>query len=143
MKETSQSTSKEKQRYERLASKALRKMSAYLKEPSEEARASLRELFAEVRGVQNEYEHQRWVTVRLIKSRELLIVGIALECILHPLASSDLGYRIARQYAERYNSRFGTGLIPLSRPRRSKTSQSFGGGISLAEVGESDWRSRA
>ena len=31
-------------------------------------------------------------------------------------ASSDLGYRLARQYAERYNPRYGSGLIPASAP---------------------------
>ena len=44
------------------------------------------------------------------------MVETALECVLHPCASSDLGYRLARQYAERYNPRYGTGLIPESAP---------------------------
>jgi hypothetical protein len=34
----------------------------------------------------------------------------------YPWASSDLGYRIARKYAERYSSQYGTGLIPESAP---------------------------
>ena len=52
----------------------------------------------------------------LIESRELLAVETALECVLHSWASSDLGYRLGRQYAERYNSRYGSGLIPESAP---------------------------
>ena len=47
---------------------------------------------------------------------ELLVVETALQCALHPWASSDLGYRLARQYAERYNSRYGSGLITESAP---------------------------
>jgi hypothetical protein len=40
----------------------------------------------------------------------------ALSCLLQPTASADWGYHLARQYAERYNSRYGTGLIPESAP---------------------------
>lgn len=40
----------------------------------------------------------------------------SLECVLDPGASSELGYRLARQYAERYNPRYGTGLLPESSP---------------------------
>ena len=47
---------------------------------------------------------------------ELLVVETALECVLSPWASSELGYVIARQYAERYDSRYGNGLIPASAP---------------------------
>jgi hypothetical protein len=47
---------------------------------------------------------------------ELVVVETALECVLRPWASPDLGYCLARQYAERYNSRYGTGLIPESAP---------------------------
>jgi hypothetical protein len=47
---------------------------------------------------------------------ELLRIETALECVLHPYASSDLGDRLARQYAERYSSRYGTGLISKSAP---------------------------
>ena len=70
----------------------------------------------EIRSVQDRYEHQRWGPVRIIESLELLRIETALECVLHAYASSDLGYRLARQYAERYSSRYGTGLIPKSAP---------------------------
>jgi len=108
--------SKEQQRYHRRFSKAVRRMAAYLKNPTEEADTDLHELLSEIRSVQDRYEHQRWGPVRIIESMELLVVETALECVLHPWASSDLGYRLARQYAERYNSRYGTGLIPESAP---------------------------
>jgi hypothetical protein len=49
-----------------------------------------------------------------------------LECILNPFASSDLGYLLARRYAERYNSRYGTGLIPESAPRMEDIAESWG-----------------
>ena len=110
------SPSKTRQRYERLVSKAVRGMTSYLKKPTEESEESLYELLSEIRSVQDRYEHQRWGAVRIIESRELLVVETALECVVHPWASSDLGYRLARQYAERYNSRYGNGLIPESAP---------------------------
>jgi hypothetical protein len=36
--------------------------------------------------------------------------------VFSPTVSVEWGYRIARQYAERYNPRYGTGLIPESAP---------------------------
>jgi hypothetical protein len=52
----------------------------------------------------------------MIHSTEVLLIEYALSCLLQPTASADWGYRLARQYAERYNSRYGTGLIPESAP---------------------------
>src|SRR5215510_1695382 len=47
---------------------------------------------------------------------KLRLIEYALSCLLQPTASADWGYHLARQYAERYNSRYGTGLIPESAP---------------------------
>ena len=116
MKRPGRSPSKTRQRYQRLVSEAVRGMASYLKSATEEVEESLYELLSEIRSVQDRYEHQRWGAVRIIESRELLVVETALECVVHPWASSDLGYRLARQYAERYNSRYGNGLIPESAP---------------------------
>src|SRR2546428_9269429 len=40
----------------------------------------------------------------------------ALLCMGFYFFASPWGYRLARQYAERYNARYGTGLIPESAP---------------------------
>ena len=103
-------------RYQRLAASAVRRMTEYLKKRTSEAETLLWKLHSELRDAQNQYEKQRWALVRIVESMELVIVETALECILHPWASSDLGYRIARKYAERYDSRYGTGLLPKSAP---------------------------
>ena len=103
-------------RRQRLAARAVRGMAKHLKEATTKTKSSLDDLLSEIRGVQNQHKHQQWGPVRIIKSRELLVVEMALECVLQPWASPDLGYRVARQYAERYNSRYGTGLIPESAP---------------------------
>ncbi len=116
MKRPRRSPPKTQRRYQRLVGKAVRGMTKHLKEGTTETKSSLDDVHSEIQGVQNQYEHQRWGAVRIIKSRELLVVETALECILRPWASSDLGYHLARQYAERYNSRYGTGLIPESAP---------------------------
>ena len=68
------------------------------------------------RPIQDRYEQQTWGPVRIIDSTEVLLIEYALSCLLQPTASADWGYRLARQYAERYNSRYGTGLIPESAP---------------------------
>ena len=116
MKRPGRSRSNKQQRYERLVSKAVRGMAGYLKKRNEEVESALHELLSEIQSVQDRYEHQRWGAVRIITSRELLVVETSLECVLHPWASSDRGYRLARQYAERYNPRYFNGLIPESAP---------------------------
>jgi hypothetical protein len=108
--------SESEQQYQRLASKAIREMSKYLKEPGEEAESSLLRLQMELQEAQNSHKRLRGRPVRIIESRELLVIETALQCFSTPSASADLGYDIARQYAERYDSRYGTGLIPESAP---------------------------
>ena len=102
------------QRYQQMANKGVRVISSYLKDRTSQRESRLHELLQEIQDEQNEFEHQRWATVRIIHSMELLVVETALECVLSPWASSELGYVIARQYAERYDSRYGNGLIPAS-----------------------------
>lgn len=116
MKRPGRAPSKTQQRYQQLVGSAVRRMAIHLKEGTTETESSLDGVHSEIQGVQNQHEHQQWGPVRIIKSRELLVVETSLECVLHPWASSDLGYRLARQYAERYDSRYGTGLIPKSAP---------------------------
>ncbi len=65
---------------------------------------------------QDRYEYQVWGPVRISDSTGGLLIEYALSCLLQPTASADWGYHLARQYAERYNSRYGTGLIPESAP---------------------------
>ena len=76
----------------------------------------LHELLQIIRNAQSQFERQEWGLVRRIHSRELLTVETALECVLRPNASQLLAYDLARQYSERYNARYGTGLIPESAP---------------------------
>ena len=54
--------------------------------------------------------------VRLIHSRDLLVVEKALRCFVSPDEASYWVYHTARQYAERYGPHYGTGFIPSSAP---------------------------
>lgn len=46
----------------------------------------------------------------------MLIVEDAVQCVLSPHFAPSHVYHLARDYAERYDSRYGTGLIPDSAP---------------------------
>src|SRR5262245_19825670 len=102
--------------YKELVAKALEHMDAYVEEPSEEASRAVWSAQSEVREVQNTYRNQAWGPVRIIHSTEVLLIEYALSCLLQPTASADWGYHLARQYAERYDPRYATGLIPESAP---------------------------
>jgi hypothetical protein len=102
--------------YKGLVAKALEHMDAYVEEPSEQTSRALWSVESEVREVQNTYRNQAWGPVRIIHSTEVLLIEYALSCLLQPTASADGGYHLARQYAERYDPRYATGLIPESAP---------------------------
>lgn len=91
-------------------------MSKYLKEATVEAKSPLRELLLDIRSAQSQYKQGSWDRVRIIDSQQLLVVETAVECVLDPWASPDLGYRLARNYAERYSGWYLHGLIPESAP---------------------------
>jgi hypothetical protein len=102
--------------YKQVVDEAIRQMQRYLEKPTEEAADLVRAWLSDVRAIQDRYEQQAWGPVRMIQSTEVLMIEYALSSLLQPTASADWGYRLARQYAERYNSRYGTGLIPESAP---------------------------
>jgi len=58
----------------------------------------------------------RWGQARIIESTELLLVENALRCVLFPRESAYWAYQVAKGYAERYDPRYGEGLIPKSAP---------------------------
>ena len=102
--------------YKKIVAGAVRGMTEYVKRRSTKTEEALYELLSQAKDAQNEYDRQHWGPVRIIHSMDLLVVETALECVLRPLDSSAFGYLLARRYAERYNSRFGTGLLPESAP---------------------------
>jgi len=102
--------------YKQVVDEAIRQMQRYIEHPTQEAADLVQACLSDVRAIQNTYRNQAWGPVRIIHSTEVLLIEYALSCLLQPTASVDWGYHLARQYAERYNSRYGTGLIPESAP---------------------------
>jgi len=102
--------------YKQVVDEAVRQMERYVEQPTTQTTNPLWTLQSQVRALQDRYEQQAWGPVRIIESTEVLLVEYALSCLLQPTTSADWGYRLARQYAERYSSRYGTGLIPESAP---------------------------
>ncbi len=102
--------------YKNLVSEAIIHIEHYLEERSNENESILRDLLHKIQELQNEYDNQRWGPVRIIESNDALIVEYALRCIMSPSDSSYWSYLVAREYAERYDSSYGTGLIPESAP---------------------------
>ncbi len=88
----------------------------YLESSKAQDRENLRVAWRELKELQNDHHDQKWGSVRIIDSSETLLVENALECVLNPEQSSFWSYHVARQYAERYNPAYGTGLIPESAP---------------------------
>lgn len=91
-------------------------LSRHLNQPTPETLSALQAARSALKASQNQYRKQAWGPVRIIESREALLVEKAITCVLIPQQSADWGYRLARDYAERYDPSYGSGLIPDSAP---------------------------
>ncbi|MFM2055702.1 MAG: hypothetical protein RLY71_87 [Pseudomonadota bacterium] len=78
--------------------------------------AKLRSAYAALKAAQSEYRKLKWDSVRTIHCMPALTVEKALTCVLCSGQATDLAYTMARDFAERYDARYGTGLIPASAP---------------------------
>lgn len=107
---------KSEQRYRGLVNRGVMEMRTYLDHPSEENKERLHSLLQEMIGEQNEYRNIYGGQVRIIRSKDLLVAEEAVRAILWPAEAPTWLYQAARDYSERYNARYGTGLIPESAP---------------------------
>jgi hypothetical protein len=89
-------------------------MRQYLVQGTPEAQTALREQMRALEQAQSTYKNIPYGAVRIIECWEAMLVETALRCILTPHDSARLGYELARDYVERYDPRYGTGLIPAS-----------------------------
>ena len=103
-------------KFKPLMTKAVRNMSAALKMPPSRARPFLFDLHGELVTSQNEHRPANWGSVRIIWSQDVLLAEYVCQCFLDPQNSAYWGYQVAKHYAERYDSKYGTGLIPASAP---------------------------
>jgi len=99
-----------------LVERAVDRLQSYVEGPAGPKREELRELLGELESVNDEYESIPYGTLRKIQNRDVLIVEDAVQCVLSPYSASSQAYHLARDYAERYDPRYGTGLIPDSAP---------------------------
>jgi hypothetical protein len=102
--------------HRQMMAEALAEIEGWGDAPTEARRRRLWELLGRMRDEQNEYENIKWGAVRLIHDADLLLFEYALRCLLEPHAAGHWAYQTARHYAERYDSRRGTGLVPESAP---------------------------
>lgn len=101
-------------KYKPLIANALRQLKTHLANPASHAPEPLWQALRALEESQNQTRNTRWGRVRTIHCREALLAEHALRCVARPRESAHWGYQAARQYAERYNPRYGTGLIPES-----------------------------
>jgi hypothetical protein len=103
-------------RFKDVVGRAIVLMEGILTKGSAGSEPEMLELLYEIRDLQNTYENQNWGPVRMIASSETLVVEHALRCFPSSSEVPYWSYHLAREYSERYNAKFGTGLIPDSAP---------------------------
>lgn len=103
----------------RLVAEAVTKLDSYVKRPIKSKKMALYDVLAEVKDINGEYRPYRWGQVRIIENRPALVVENGLRCVLSwaPEERGFWAYRAARDYAEKYDPRYGTGLMPKSAPK--------------------------
>ena len=104
------------EKYKPVIAKALRQLKKQLANSNAQVPELLWRALRDLEDSQDEYRNTRWGRVRTIHSREALLAEHALRCVTRPQESAHWAYQAARQYAERYNPRYGTALIPESAP---------------------------
>jgi hypothetical protein len=99
-----------------LITRSVERLGRYVERPSDQEREAIRELLRELESVNDEYESIPYGMVRIIRDKNVLIVEDAVQCVLSSHSAPSRAYHLARDYAERYDPRYGTGLIPESAP---------------------------
>jgi hypothetical protein len=90
-------------------------------------RAAAQTLHDRLRESQNEFEQQRWGPVRIIRNWNLLLVEEALAICLWHADSPSHGYKLAADFCQHYDSRYGSGLSGPSRARISAIARFLAG----------------
>lgn len=83
-------------------------------------RAAAQALHRRLRAFQNEYRNQQWGPVRIVHHWDLILVEQGLEICLWHSDSPAHGYKLAADYCQHYDSRYGNGL---NGPSRTKIEQ--------------------
>lgn len=78
-------------------------------------RAAVERLYGRVRDFHQEFKQQQWGPVRIIHSWPVLLVEKGLALYLGEATSPSDGYKLAADWAQHYDPRFGHGLNGPSR----------------------------
>jgi uncharacterized protein YpuA (DUF1002 family) len=100
------------ERYRELVDRAVKELKTYLTDPTEERKARLSSLCREMEAEQNEYKKIGWDMVRMLRSRDLVVVEESLKSVLKSYEAPIWAYQAAKDYAVRYDVLHGSGLIP-------------------------------
>ncbi len=104
-------------KYKEIISSSVLLMERYIEDPVERNLSVIRNNLQQVKDLQNETRSGPFGNViRTIHSRDVLVIEKSMCCMLYPDDSTYWSYRLAKNYTEEYNSRYGTGLIPESAP---------------------------
>ena len=80
-------------------------------------RGAAQSLHSRLRNFQNEYQNQQWATVRIVHHWDLMLVEEGLAIHLWHADSPSRGYKLAADYCQHYDSRYGNGLNGPSRAK--------------------------
>lgn len=96
---------------------AVTEMECYIDNPLPESKQSLQKLLRQIDELQgDDVRRISWNTVHFVKSGNLLKLEYAIRCF----TDRDFpyyAYKLAREFTESYEPRYGTGLIPESVPK--------------------------
>jgi hypothetical protein len=92
----------------------LGKMNPYFPQVDRDAAQRLHD---RLREFQNEYRPQEWGPVRIVHNWNLMLVEQGLEIYLWHADSPAHGYKLAADYCQHYDSRYGNGLNGPSRTK--------------------------
>lgn len=76
-----------------------------------------KDLHSRLKNFQNVFERQHWGAVRMISNWNLMLVEQALEIYLWYPSSPTHGYKLAADYCQHFDCRFGNGLNGPSREK--------------------------
>lgn len=103
--------------YQTIAEKAVTVISQYIEEPNEAHQSAIRAVCREIEAIQDYSGREIWGRpVRTIYSIDVLVIEDAMRCIMDLTNASYWSYKTARDYAERFDSHTGAGLISESVP---------------------------
>ncbi len=80
-------------------------------------RGAAEQLHARLIEFQNEYRHDQWVPIRIVHNWQLVLVEEGLAIALAARPSPAAGYKLAADYCQNYDSRYGN---TLNGPSRTK-----------------------